>query len=105
VILDNDPAAAGADPAAFERAVSEAAGICVELVQRGFSVGLAVRGGDVRPDVGPTQVTRVLRALAVIAPDPGPLPGVRAAMVVRIRPGAAPLLETSQAALRAGTHG
>ena len=39
-------------PAAFERAVSEAAGICVELAHRGFSVGLAVRGGEVRAAVG-----------------------------------------------------
>ena len=63
VILDN-AADAAADPAAFERAVSEAAGICVELAHRGFSVGLAVRGGEVRADVGAAQAERILRALA-----------------------------------------
>ncbi|HEY7370575.1 MAG TPA: DUF58 domain-containing protein [Polyangia bacterium] len=99
VVLDNDPAA-GQDPTAFERAVSEAAGISVELVQRGFSVGLAVRGGEVRADVGGAQVERILRALAVIAPDAGPLPAVRAGMVVRVRPGVAPALETSGAPAR-----
>jgi len=103
VILDNDPAAVGADPAAFERAVSEAAGICVELVQRGFSVGLAVRGGELRADVGGAQVERILRTLAVIAPDAGPLPAIRGGMVVRVRPGDAPALETPGAP-RARTH-
>jgi len=97
VILDNDPDAA-ADPAAFERAVSEAAGICVELVQRGFSVGLAVRGGEVRSAVGGAQAERILRALAVIAPAAGPLPAARSGTIVRIRPGAAPALEAPLAA-------
>jgi hypothetical protein len=73
VILDNAADAAD-DPAAFERAVSEAAGICVELAHRGFSVGLAVRGGEVRAAVGAAQAERILRALAVIAPDAGALP-------------------------------
>jgi len=103
VILDNDPAGA-ADGPAFERAVSETAGICVDLIQRGFSVGLAVRGGEVRADVGAAQAERILRALAVIAPDAGPLPPVRTGTIVRIRPGAAPALETTAAALRAGIH-
>jgi uncharacterized protein (DUF58 family) len=97
VVLDNEPGAA-ADPAAFERAVSEAAGLCVELARRGFSVGLAVRGGEVRPAVGGAQTERILRTLAVIAPDAGPLPPVRAGTVVRIRPGAAPALEAAQGA-------
>ena len=35
------------DAAAFERAVSLAAGLCVELSRRGFRVALVVRGGDV----------------------------------------------------------
>jgi uncharacterized protein (DUF58 family) len=97
VLLDN-AADAAADPAAFERAVSEAAGICVELAHRGFSVGLAVRGGEVRAAVGAAQTERILRALAVIAPDAGALPGIRTGTVVRIRPGAAPALETTRAA-------
>jgi len=92
VVLDND-AQTGADPEAFERAVSEAAGICVELVQRGFSVGLAVRGGEVRPAVGAGQAERLLRALAEIAPEAAPLPPFRAGTVVRIRPGASPVLD------------
>ena len=104
VVLDNEPGAA-ADPAAFERAVSEAAGLCVELARRGFSVGLAVRGGEVRPAVGGAQTERILRALAVIAPDAGPLPPVRAGTVVRIRPGAAPALEAARARRRAQPRG
>src|SRR4051794_10784989 len=100
VILDNDPRAA-ADSAAFERAVSEAAGVCVELAQRGFSVGLAVRGGEVRAGVGAAQAERILRALAVIAPEAGPLPAIRPGTVVRVRPGAAPALETARAGVRA----
>jgi len=108
IVLDNQPApgadpAASADGASFERAVSEAAGVCVELAQRGFSVGLALRGGEVRPGVGGAQVERILRALAVVAPDAGPLPAVRAGTVVRIRPGVAPSLETAPA-LPARTH-
>jgi uncharacterized protein (DUF58 family) len=102
VVLDNDPAAT-ADPAAFERAVSEAAGVCVELAQRGFSVGLAVRGGEVRSAVGGAQAERILRALAVIAPDAGPLPPVGGGTVVRIRPGATPSLEVAPGA-RARAH-
>jgi uncharacterized protein (DUF58 family) len=100
VILDNAPPAAE-DAAAFERAVSEAAGICVELAQRGFSVGLAVRGGEVRAEVGAAQAERILRALAVIAPDPRPLPAVRDGTIVRVRPGATPTLEAPAADLRA----
>jgi uncharacterized protein (DUF58 family) len=96
VILDNGPEAAADEPA-FERAVSEAAGICVELAHRGFSVGLAVRGGEVRAGVGGAQTERILRALAVIAPDTGPLPPVRPGTVVRVRPGVQPALETAGA--------
>jgi uncharacterized protein (DUF58 family) len=102
VILDNGPDAAG-DEAAFERAVSEAAGICVELAHRGFSVGLAVRGGEVRAQVGGAQTERILRALAVIAPDARPLPPGRAGTVVRVRPGVQPALELAGTASRART--
>jgi len=101
VVLDNDPAA---EAAAFERAVSEAAGICLELAQRGFSVGLAVRGGEVRADVGGAHAERILRALAVIEPDARPLPAVRAGTIVRVRPGAAPTLEAAPASLLARRH-
>jgi len=102
VILDNGPEAA-ADEAAFERAVSEAAGICVELAHRGFSVGLAVRGGEVRAQTGGAQTERILRALAVIAPDARPLPPIRTGTVVRVRPGVQPALETEGAPPRATT--
>jgi uncharacterized protein (DUF58 family) len=94
VVLDND-AGAGADDAAFERAVSQAAGACVELARRGFSVGLAVRGGEVRAGIGGAQTERILRALALIAPAEGPLPPVRTGAVVRIRPGSLPAVEAA----------
>ena len=57
-------------------------------------------GGEVRAAVGGAQAERILRALALIAPDAGPLPGVRTGTVIRIRPGAAPALETSGASDR-----
>ncbi len=94
VVLDNDPALAG-DAAAFERAVSQAAGLCVELSRRGFSVALAVRGGDVPPNVGPAHIGRIMRVLAVIAPDAGRMPGPLRGIVVRVRPGAAPELDVA----------
>jgi hypothetical protein len=53
-----------------------------------------VRGGEVRPAVGGAHAERILRALAVIGPDAGPLPPVRPGTVVRVRPGAPPALET-----------
>jgi uncharacterized protein (DUF58 family) len=91
VVLDNDIALAG-DAATFERAVSQTAGVCVELLRRGFSVALAARGSAVPADVGPAHVARMMRALAVIAPDGAPLPGPPRGIVVRVRPGAAPEL-------------
>ncbi len=102
VVLDNSPEAA-ADGAAFERAVSEAAGICVELAHRGFSVGLAVRGGEVRAQIGGAQAERILRALAVIAPDAGPLPPIHPGTVIRVRPGLPPALEAAGGARQART--
>jgi uncharacterized protein (DUF58 family) len=95
-VLDNDPTLA-ADAGTFERAVSQAAGICVELARRGFNVALAVRGGHVPPrtgaDIGSAHVARILRVLALIAPQAGRLPGPLGGVVVRVRPGAAPALE------------
>jgi uncharacterized protein (DUF58 family) len=93
-VLDNDPALAG-DTAAFERAVSQAAGLCVELSRRGFSVALALRGGDVPADVGPAHIARIMRVLAVIAPDAGRMPGPLRGIVVRVRPGAPPELDVA----------
>jgi uncharacterized protein (DUF58 family) len=91
VILDNGPEAA-ADEAAFERAVSEAAGLCVDLLQRGYRVGLATRGGHVPGDVGPAQARRLLRALALLGSEAGPLPSPRAAVIVRVGPTTPPAL-------------
>jgi uncharacterized protein (DUF58 family) len=87
VILDNAEES-GRDEPAFERAVSEAAGICVDLVQRGFRVALATRGGFVPGDAGPAQVGRLLRALALVRPSTDPLPTLPASVLVRVRPGA-----------------
>jgi uncharacterized protein (DUF58 family) len=95
VVFDNGADEPG-DEAAFERAVSEAAGICVDLIQRGLSVGLATRGGVVPADVGPAQADRLLRALALVAPVAGVTPAVRNGIVVRVRPGAPPRLETPE---------
>ena len=93
VVLDNQEAAAPEqnNEAAFERAVSEAAGLCVELAQRGFSVELVTRGGSVRTEAGDRQIDRLLRALALVAPASGPLAVPRpAGGTVWIRPGHAP---------------
>jgi uncharacterized protein (DUF58 family) len=90
VVLDN---AAGAAPEAFERAVSEAASHALELLRRGFRVGLALRGASVPADAGPSQATRLLRALALVEPADAALPlevRVPDGAVVRVRPGAAP---------------
>jgi len=103
VMLDD---AAGPPPAAFETAVSEAASISLELLQRGFRVTLALRGASVPADAGPAQSTRILRALALVepvawaegsgsaagAPPFEPRPGAQ--HVVRVRPGAPPELRT-----------
>jgi uncharacterized protein (DUF58 family) len=94
VVLDNDPALS-VDAAAFERAVSQTAGLCVELSRRGFSVALAVRGGDMAAGVGPAHLARIMRVLALIAPDAAPLPGALRGIVVRVRPGAAPELDVA----------
>jgi len=94
VVLDNDPALAR-DAGEFERAVSQTAGLCVELSRRGFSVALAVRGGDVPADAGPAHVARIMRVLALIAPTAGRLPGPLRGIVVRVRPGAAPELDVA----------
>jgi uncharacterized protein (DUF58 family) len=74
-----------ADPA-FELAVSRTAALCVELVRRGLAVGLCTRGGELAPAAGPRQLTRLLRLLAFIQPEPadGPM-RVRGDAVVRVR--------------------
>jgi uncharacterized protein (DUF58 family) len=95
VVLDNQ---AGADPQAFETAVSQAASISLELLHRGFRVALVLRGGAVPADAGPAQATRVLRALALVEPADPATPFERraaAATVVRVRAGATPELSVA----------
>ncbi len=91
VVLDN--VTSGAEPAAFELAVSQAAAFALELLRRGFRVGLVLRGATLVGDSGPSQATRILRALALVEPaDPTlPLePRAPEGALVRVRPGAAP---------------
>jgi uncharacterized protein (DUF58 family) len=94
VALDNlEDTTVSAD--AFELAVSQAASIGVELLHRGFRVGLVMRGSAVPADSGPAHVTRLLRALALVQPAPASVPlelRARPRMLVRVRPGAAPEL-------------
>jgi uncharacterized protein (DUF58 family) len=92
VVLDNAEES-GHNEAAFERAVSEAAGICVDLVQRGFRVALATRGAFVAGDVGAAHTRRLLRALALVRPASDPLPTVPGAVTVRVRPGTPPTMD------------
>lgn len=99
VVLDNGPREAAAE-AAFERAVSEAAGLCVELLGRGLRVGLALRNGEVSPDAGPRQTARLLLALALVEPSDEPPPALRRAMAVRVAPGHPPQLEPAPVAAR-----
>ena len=73
--------------------MSEAAGICVELLHRGFSVGLVMRGGEVTADVGPAHTDKLLRALALVAPDGGPLRRARRGATVRVAVGRPARLE------------
>ncbi|MDB4979556.1 MAG: hypothetical protein JWM82_308 [Myxococcales bacterium] len=91
VVLDN--ATSPVEPAAFELAVSQAAAFALELLRRGFRVRLVLRGATLAGDAGPAQVTRILRALALVEPaDPTlPLePRAPEGALVRVRPGAAP---------------
>jgi len=104
LVLDNGAPGPAAEPAkagepspssapAFERAVSLAASVACELLNRGYRVGLAVRGEEIAPESGPAQATRVLRFLALVeraAPGaPAPNAG-RGGAVLRIAPGRAP---------------
>jgi uncharacterized protein (DUF58 family) len=97
VVLDNDPAAA-ADAAAFERAVSETAGVCVELARRGLQRRTggarrrAARGGGQRSDgAHPAHAGGDRPRRRPAAPRP-------ARTIVRIRPGAPPTLQAAPGA-------
>ncbi|HVZ70730.1 MAG TPA: DUF58 domain-containing protein [Polyangia bacterium] len=90
VVLDN---ARGATHEAFERAVSEAASHALELLRRGFRVGLVLRGATLAGEAGPSQASRILRALALVEPADADAPldvGAPEGAVVRVRPGAPP---------------
>lgn len=84
------PANAGPSwDAAFETAVSEAAGIALELLSRGDRVGLVGAGTFVGPGSGPAQRRALLAALALAAPlaerAAAPPPSARLA-VYAVRP-------------------
>ena len=94
------PAAAASDAAAparpsgrdpeFEAAVSMAASLALELLSRGYRVGLAVAGEEITPEGGPAQSTRILRFLALIdaaAPNASAPHAGHMGTVVRIAPG------------------
>ena len=83
IVFDND-ARSGAE--AFELAVSRTAALCVELTRRGLAVGLVTRGSEVAPSAGPGHLARLLRRLAFIAPEAGPLPRLRRRAVARVSP-------------------
>ncbi len=96
IVFDNNQAG---DDEAFELAVSRTAALCVELVSRGLAVGLATRGGELRPMAGPRQLARLLDVLALIRPEAGEGPlRARGDAVVRVRPGADMDLGYSKAA-------
>jgi uncharacterized protein (DUF58 family) len=83
IVFDNE-ARSGAE--AFELAVSRTAALCVELARRGLAVGLVTRGSEVAPSAGPGHLARLLRQLAFIAPEAGPLPRLRRRAVARVSP-------------------
>jgi uncharacterized protein (DUF58 family) len=65
--------------AAFERSVSEAAGLALQLLARGNRTGLLLGDTLVLPGAGPAHRRGLLRALALVAPSdrsvaPPPLP-------------------------------
>jgi len=68
VLIDNalPPDAPPEAEEALERAVSMAASLAASYLQRGFSVKLIARGMTVPPAAGPAQLTRILRALALL---------------------------------------
>jgi uncharacterized protein (DUF58 family) len=80
---------------AFESMVSLAASLALELLRRGYRVGLAARGEQIAPEGGAAQATRLLRYLALVAPAPVSAPppeSGRTGAVIRLRPGQPPEL-------------
>ena len=95
-LLFDNVATRGLPREAFEASVSMAASVAQVLLHRGYRIGLGARGAEIAPESGPTQLTRILRFLAVIEPatPDAPLhnPGRRGARI-QIRPGAPPSVE------------
>ena len=56
-----------AEEEALERAVSMAASLAAHYIGRGFAVRVVARGEHVPPGAGPAHLTRILRALALLA--------------------------------------
>jgi len=92
VLIDNAlPAdAAPAAEEALERAISMAASLAASYLSRGYAVRLLARGAVVPAGVGPVQLTRILRTLALLetvcpgTPFAGaPEPGVENLLVAR----------------------
>ncbi len=68
---EEDAAGLGEEDAArFEHLVSEAATIALDLLGRGYEVGLSTRDGAVPTASGPRQRRRVLEALALVEARP-----------------------------------
>jgi uncharacterized protein (DUF58 family) len=92
VLFDNAESDGGIE--AFERAVSLAASISVELLRQGYRVTFVTRQDQITPDGGPAQATRILRLLALIEPSAAGAPPVGSsvgqATMIKVRPGAAP---------------
>lgn len=87
------PAGAGtAWDDAFEKSVSEAAGLALRLLTRGSRVGLLLGGGVVPPGSGPAHRRGLLRALALVEParERGQAPAFIPASVAVYRAGRAP---------------
>jgi uncharacterized protein (DUF58 family) len=92
VLIDNalPDGADGAEADQLERAISMAASLAASYLGRGYAVRLLARGGHVPSGVGPAQLGRVLRALALLpTAAPGtpfsgtPEPGVENLFVAR----------------------
>jgi uncharacterized protein (DUF58 family) len=77
---------------AFERSVSEAAGLAFLLLARGSRVGLLLGGALVPPGSGPAHRRGLLRALALVEParEPGRAPSAIPASVAVYRAGRGP---------------
>lgn len=97
ILLDNGlPEGAGeADREALERAISLAASMSAHYLGRAYAVRLVARGASVPSGAGPTQLTRVLRTLALletVAPETpfAGVPDAGAENVLVARRGAAP---------------